>query len=76
MHDEQIYTKSERTVKKYTVGYAVARVRERLKAKGIHQYCTNYLHNMGLTDLKEPVTLQQVNEIIEAVYMDSIYYAN
>ncbi len=76
MRDEQIYTKSERTVKKYTVGYAVARVRERLKAKGIHQYCTNYLHDKGLTDLKEPITLQQVNEIIEAIYMDSIYYAN
>jgi hypothetical protein len=74
MTPNQIYTKSERTVKKYTVGYAVARVRERLKAKGIERYCCNYLAQNGLMDLKEKVTLQQVNEIIEAVYGDSVYY--
>lgn len=73
MSIDSIYTQSEKTDKKYTVGFALASAKRRLAAnrrwKG--QVCTNGLRRRALTD---KITLKEVNEIAEEIYSDSLYY--
>ena len=63
-----IYTKSERTVKKYTVQDAVDSAKRRLK--GIPM-CINAVTKM---DLDEKITLERLNEIASEIVADSHYY--
>lgn len=63
-----IYTHSERTVKKYTVGQAVASAERRLKGTPV---CVNAVSGRPLS---EAITLEELNEIAEAIYSDSIYW--
>lgn len=64
-----IYTHSERTERKHTVGQAVASAERRLKGTPV---CTNAVSGRALT---EAITLQELNEIAEAIYLDSKYWA-
>lgn len=73
MHDnDAIYTKSERTDRKYTVGFAVASAKRQLKQKRFRGgMCVDALRRHSLSD---KITLQQVNEIAGAIVSDSLYY--
>lgn len=64
-----IYTKSERTDRKYTIGKAVAVARARL-GKGVPM-CINALEHRPL-DYK--ITLEEVNRIADQIVDDSHYY--
>lgn len=65
---QNIYTKAERTVKKYTVGEAVESAKRALK--GISM-CMNAVGNR---DLKEKITLEELNNIRQSIIDDSHYY--
>lgn len=65
---QNIYTKAERTVKKYTVGEAVESAKRALK--GIPM-CMNAV---GDRDLKEKITLEELNNIRQSIIDDSYYY--
>lgn len=62
-----IYTKSELTVKKYSVGYAIERAKSRLKGTPI---CMNDVpHNKS-----ELLTLAELNDLIDQIVDNSNYY--
>lgn len=63
-----IYTKSERTEKKYTVYQAVQSARRRLGPK--RGLCVNALN--GLPDCHK-ITLEELNELQDKMYWDSLY---
>ena len=63
-----IYTKSERTVKKYTVGDAVESARRALKGVPM---CMNAIRKMELSD---KITLEELNNIRTQLIDDSHYY--
>ncbi len=63
-----IYTKSEKTVKKYTVGQAVESAKRRLKGK---EYCCNCVSNRNLTD---KITLEELNNISDQIVWDTEYW--
>lgn len=63
-----IYTFSERTVKKYSVGGAVESAKRRLNGLPI---CTDAIRSRTLSDR---ITLQELNEIADAIVEDSIHY--
>lgn len=63
-----LYTNRERTERNYTVGNALASVKRRLKGAPV---CTNAISGR---DLKEPITLEQLNELADEMYHDSIYF--
>ena len=65
-----IYTKSEMTVKKYTVGQAVESAKRRLKGA---QMCVNALRGWELSD---KITLEQLNTIADQLISDSNYWNN
>ena len=65
-----IYTKSERTVKKYTVGEAVESAKRALKGAPM---CVNAIHNK---ELSEKITLEELNIIRQRLIDDSRYYNN
>lgn len=71
-HDA-VYTHSERTDRKYTIGFAVGsaerRLRQNRRFRG--QMCTNAISGR---DLKEKITLRDVNEIAERIVTDSFYH--
>lgn len=64
-----IFTKSERTERKYTIGKAVASARARL-GKGVPM-CINALEHRPL-DYK--ITLEELNRIADRLVDDSRYY--
>lgn len=66
-----IYTKSERTVKKYTVGEALDSAKRALKSKGIYSVCTNAVYRR---DLSEKITLEELNNIKEQIVSDSYFW--
>ena len=68
MNRNNIYTKSERTVKKYTVGEAVESAKRALKGIPI---CTNILRER---ELSEKITLEELNNIRTRLIDDSHYY--
>lgn len=68
MNRNEIYTKSERTVKKYTVGEAVESAKRALKGIPI---CTNILRGR---ELSEKITLEELNNIRTRLIDDSHYY--
>lgn len=63
-----IYTKSEKTVKKYTVGQAVESARRRLKG---NEYCSNCISSRNLTD---KITLEELNNISDQIVWDTEYW--
>lgn len=63
-----IYTKSERTIKKYTVGEAVASARRALKGVPL---CTNAIKGKALTD---KITLEELNNLKDQLVDDSNYW--
>lgn len=63
-----IYTKSERTVKKYTVGDAVESAKRALKGESM---CMNAVGNR---ELSEKITLEELNNIKEQIVSDSYFY--
>lgn len=65
-----IYTRSERTVAKYTVGKAVALAKAQLRGE---PYCANALRNRSLSDL---ITLEEVNDLADEIVLDTHYYNN
>ena len=69
-----IYTRSERTVEKYTVYQAVESARRRLGADFIskHGMCVDVLRGRR-DDVK--ITLEELNKISDGIYLDSLYYA-
>lgn len=67
------YTRSERTVKKYTVGQAVASAERVLKSKNITSGMN--MTSIGLNaDLKEMITLERLNQIADRLVDDTIYW--
>lgn len=66
-----IYTKSERTVKNYTVLDAFNSAKARLSKLGLHQVCVDKLK--GRAD-EEKITLEELNEISDTLYMDTLWY--
>ena len=64
-----IYTRSERTDRKYTVGKAVASAQARL-GKGVPM-CMNAI---GCRSLSDKITLEEVNRIADEIVGDSHYY--
>jgi len=66
---DDIYTHSERTVRKYTVYQAMQSAERRLKGVPM---CTNAISGRQHSD---KITLKELNEISDALYNDSIYYA-
>ena len=64
-----IYTRSERTVPKYTVGKAVSLARARL-GEGVPM-CMNAINRRPLSD---KITLEEVNRIADEIVGDSRYY--
>jgi hypothetical protein len=70
---DSFYTRSEKTDRKYTVGFALACAERRLKA--IPNFrggtCVNALRRREKTD---QITLQQVNELADQIVADSLYY--
>lgn len=73
-HDA-VYTHSEKTDRKYTVGFAVSSAERRLRQNRRFRggICMNAV---GRRDLKERITLQEVNKIAEQIVGDSLYYDN
>lgn len=71
MNEQSIYTKSERTERKYTVHQAVMSVKRRLKDKSIG-ICVNALRHRSDD---EKITLEELNRLADAIYQDTIYYA-
>lgn len=63
-----IYTKSERTIKKYTVGEAVESAKRALKGVPM---CINALEGR---ELIEKITLEELNNIRSQLIDDSNYY--
>ena len=66
-----IYTKSERTVKKYTVGEAYESAKRALAQKGYKQVCTNAISKR---EMAEKITLEELNIIREAIICDTMFY--
>lgn len=66
-----IYTKSERTVKKYTVEQAVNSALVRLNKIGLTQVCTDKIKGRNND---EKITLEELNRISDELYDDTIYY--
>lgn len=64
-----IYTNSEKTVKKYTVGQAVESAKRRLKGQA---YCANSVSNR---DFKELITLKELNELSDKIVWDTEYWS-
>lgn len=64
-----VYTNSERTVKKYTVGQAVESAKRRMK----HGVPVNLTCISGRS-LKEHITLEEMNEIAEEICSDTMAY--
>lgn len=67
-----VFTKSERTVRKYTVAQALASAERRLKNAGVKGTCINAISRRSLSD---KITLEELNEISDAIYSDSVYHA-
>lgn len=67
---DAFYTLSEKTDLKYTVGKALASAKSRLVAKGIREVCTNAISGR---DLKEKITLREVNILADEMYRDTAY---
>lgn len=67
-----IYTKSERTVKKYTVANAIDSAERRLNKVRIKGICMNAVSRR---DGQEKITLEELNRISDEIYVDSVYHA-
>ncbi|URA06841.1 hypothetical protein QAY90_gp10 [Xanthomonas phage Langgrundblatt2] len=70
MHN--VFTRSERTERKYTIGQAVASAERRLNKARIKGVCMNAVSRRSLS---EKITLEELNRISDAIYDDSVYYA-
>jgi alpha-D-ribose 1-methylphosphonate 5-triphosphate diphosphatase PhnM len=70
--ESSVFTLSERTDKKYTIGQAVASAKRRLVNAGINEMCMNAV-SLGC-DLKTPITLEKLNQISDAIYDDTTYH--
>lgn len=68
---KSIYTRSEREDRKYHVGDALASAKRVLK--GQVPTCTNAISGR---DLKEKITLEELNKIADEIVNDSFYYAD
>ena len=68
-----MYTKSERTIKKYTVHQAFESARRRLQKVGLDQVCTDCIHE-GRHSYDDPITLEQLNQLSDKMYDDTLYY--
>lgn len=69
---QSIFTRSERTEKKYTVGQAVSSAERRLHKVRIRGVCMNAVSRRSLS---EAITLEELNRISDAIYDDSVYHA-
>ena len=63
----EIYTESEKTVKKYTVAQAVDAAKILLEGKAP-------INITAIPKSKEKITLKELNEISEKIVEDSLYY--
>lgn len=69
---DAVFTHSERTVLKYTVGGALASAKRRLEQKRCrHAICTNAI---GARQLSEKITLVELNRISDRIFDDTMYY--
>lgn len=66
--NNSIYTMSERTVRKYTVGQAVESAKRRMHGADL---CINTIRSRAKN---EKITLEEMNQIIEELVSDSNYY--
>lgn len=74
MNRNSIYTYSERTDRKYTVGFAVQSATRRLKQIPRYDGGVN-VSSIGLNaNLSEKITLERANEIADEIYNDSIVW--
>lgn len=69
--NSQIYTKSETTVKKYTVGQAFESAKRYLKTKGYSSFCTNAISKY---DLSDKITLAELNKIRDQIIDDTKFW--
>ena len=70
MNNDDVYTFSERTNRKYTVYQAVQSAERLLKGKV--PMCTNAISGRQYSD---KITLKELNEIADRLHTDSLYYA-
>lgn len=72
-HSDSIYTHSERTVRKYSVGQAIASAERRLKGNKHFKggMCINAVVGRPLS---ERITLQELNQIASQIVDDSFHY--
>ena len=73
MNIDNFYTKSEKTVRKYTVYQAIQSAKRRLKND--IPLCVNALRkgNRRLSD-SDLITLKELNDLADEIYQDTIYY--
>lgn len=73
MSTDSIYTRSERTVQKYTVYQAIESARRRLAEKKWFKgkVCTNAVSGRANS---EKITLEELNEIADEIVNDTRYY--
>jgi len=69
---DSIYTKSERTVKKYALRQAFQNAKERLKKHGITKVCVDSVPKH--LDWDHPTTLEQLNYYAQQMYEDTCYH--
>lgn len=67
---DAFYTHSEKTDPKYMVADALRSAKSRLQDRGIKQVCTNAISGR---DLKEKITLREVNILADEMYRDTAY---
>lgn len=67
---DAFYTHSEKHDLKYMVADALRSAKSRLQARGIKQVCTNAISGR---DLKEKITLREVNILADELYKDTAY---
>lgn len=70
---DSMYTKSELTEKKYTVGQAFASAKARLKEKhGLTKVCVNAIPSW--MSMSHPITLAELNDYAQKMYEDTCYH--
>lgn len=68
-----VYTRSERTVKKYTVHQAYESAKRRCDGKSFAKngICINAISGRAGS---EKITLEELNELSDAIYNDTLYH--
>lgn len=69
----QLFTVSERTVRKYPVSLAVNQAKMKLAESKIYTLCINTLYNYCL-DYGDLLTMCQISKLVEELVDDTMYH--